>query len=205
MPESRPLRADARRNRERILRTAEIVLARDGLSASMREIARQADVGLATIYRQFPTKEALYEAIVVARVRALVDEARGLADSEEPGAAFFRFFTRVVEDATHKKTLVDALTDAGVDVKAGMSGLSREMVAVIETLLTRAQQAGRVRADVRMPELLALLSAACLAAERGRWEEPLRTRTLSVMFDGLRGPSLGPAPGAAGGRRGPTP
>ncbi|MEV4285483.1 hypothetical protein AB0K40_08245 [Nonomuraea bangladeshensis] len=131
-------------------------------------------------------------------MRTLVDEARDLAVSEEPGAAFFRFFTRVVEDATHKKTLVDALTDAGIDVKVGMNELSREMVAAIETLLTRAQQAEDVRADVRIPELLALLSAACLAAERGQWEEGLRTRTLSVMFDGLRGPSLGPAPGVAG-------
>jgi AcrR family transcriptional regulator len=183
---SRPLRADARRNRARVLEAAETILARDGMAASLREIARQAGVGLATIYRQFPTKEALYEAIVVERVRRLVDEARALADVDDAGAAFFAFFTRVVADSTDQKMLVDALADVGVDVKAGMDDLHREMVEAIEALLTRAQRAGAVRVDLAMRELLALLGAACLAAERNRWDEGMRTRALAFMFDGFR-------------------
>ncbi|GII76191.1 TetR family transcriptional regulator [Sphaerisporangium rufum] len=187
MPDpSRPLRADARRNRERVLAAAEVVLARDGMSASLREIARQAGVGLATIYRQFPTKEALYEEIVIGRVRRLVDQAAALSAAEDAGAAFFGFFTSIVADATHKKVLVDALADAGVDVKARMGDLQRAMVDAIETLLDRARRAGAVRGDLAMPELLALLAAACLAAERNQWDESLRTRALAIMFDGFR-------------------
>jgi AcrR family transcriptional regulator len=186
MTDGTSMRADARRNRTRILAVAEAVLARDGLSASLREIARQAEVGMATIYRQFPTKEALYEAIVVGRMQALAEEGRELTTAEDAGAAFFHFFTRVVEEATQKKMLADALADAGIDVKAGMSELTQEMPRVIETLLTRAQRAGAVREDLGMPELLALLTAASLAAERARWDDGLRTRTLGFMFDGLR-------------------
>jgi AcrR family transcriptional regulator len=183
---SRPLRADARRNRARVLEAAETVLARDGMAASLREIARQADVGLATIYRQFPTKEALYEAIVLERIRRLVEEAQASADTDDAGTAFFAFFTRVVADATEQKMLVDALADAGVDVKAGMGDLHRAMLDAIEALLTRAQRAGAVRGDLAMPELLALLGAACLAAQRSRWDEGMRTRALAFMFDGFR-------------------
>jgi AcrR family transcriptional regulator len=183
---SRPLRADARRNRARVLEAAESILARDGMGASLREIARQAGVGLATIYRQFPTKEALYQAIVVERVRRLVEEARALATAEDAGAAFFSFFTRIVADATGKKVLVDALADAGVDVEANVGDLKREMVDAIEVLLVRAQRADSVREDLAMPELLALLTAACLAAERSRWDERMRSRALALMFDGFR-------------------
>ncbi|MBF8192699.1 TetR/AcrR family transcriptional regulator [Nonomuraea sp. K274] len=186
MPESKPLRADARRNRVRILAAAELVLARDGLSASVREIARQADVGMATIYRQFPTKEALYEAIVVSRIQALVEEFRELAVADDAGAAFFHFFSRLVEESTHKKMLADALADAGIDVEAGMAELAQEMARVIEPLLTRAQRAGVIREDLAMAELMALLTAACLAAERNRWDDAWRTRVLGLMFDGLR-------------------
>jgi len=107
-------------------------------------------VGLATIYRQFPTKEALYEAVVHARLRALAGW--------------------------------------GVDVKAGPDDLRDDMVGAIETLLRRAQSAGAVRDDVGMPEVLAPLGAACLAAERGRWDEETRDRALAVMFDGFRRP-----------------
>lgn len=192
MPEpDRRLRADARRNRLRVLDAAEIVLARDGRSASMREIARHAGVGLATIYRQFPTKEDLYTAVVRARIAALAGEGTDLiADGTVPAeTAFFAFFTRIVEEGTHKRMLVDALAESGVteaDVKAGLDDLQDTMKRSLETLLTRAQRSGAVRGDVGMPEVHALLSAASLAAERGQWDAQTRDRALSVMFDGLR-------------------
>jgi AcrR family transcriptional regulator len=185
MPDGKPMRADARRNRARILAAAEAVLARDGLAASVREIARQADVGMATIYRQFPTKEALYEAIIVSRFQALVEEFRHLTMADDAGMAFFRFFSRVVEEATSKKMLADALAAAGIDIEAGMPELAKDMTSVIETLLTRAQRARTVREDLALTELMALLTAACLAAERNQWEDTFRARILAVMFDGL--------------------
>ncbi|MDP4509178.1 TetR/AcrR family transcriptional regulator [Nonomuraea turcica] len=179
------MRADAQRNRARVLDAAEEVLARDGLSASMREIAEVAGVGVGTIYRQFPTKEALYQAIVMDRQQRLAGLADELAAAQDAGAAFFAFFTKIVEDSTVKKVLVDALAVAGIDAKAG----APDIRGAIEALLTRAQRAGAVRGDVGMAELLALLSATCLAAQHNNWDEGLRTRTLAVVFDGLRPPT----------------
>ncbi|MFE2944289.1 TetR/AcrR family transcriptional regulator [Streptomyces sp. NPDC059255] len=182
----RPLRADARRNRVRVLEVAKAVLARDGTAASMREIARQAEVGLATVYRQFPTKEALFEAIVTEQTREIAGQAQSLADDENPGEAFFAFFTYAVTSSTGQKMLVDALADAGVDINAGELGqANRAMLDGAEILLVRAQQAGAVRKDMGMRELGALVSAACLAAERQHWDEDLRTRVLGIFFDGL--------------------
>jgi transcriptional regulator SbtR-like protein len=95
-------------------------------------------------------------------------------------------FTCIVVDATGKKMLVDALADVGVDLEADVGDLKREMVDAIEVLLVRARRADAVRDDLAVPELLALLTAACLAAERSQWDERMRTRALALMFDGFR-------------------
>jgi AcrR family transcriptional regulator len=184
--EARPLRADAQRNRARVLEAAEAVLARDGLSASMRAIAQHAGVGLGTIYRHFPTQEDLYRAIVTDRTRRLAAEAHALSAADDPGAAFFEFFTRVVVNAARNKPMADILAGAGIDPKAAMAEAGHDMRSTIETLLLKAKDAGAVRQDLRMPELLALLAAACLAAERNQWSDELRGRTLGIIFDGLR-------------------
>ena len=180
------MRADAVRNRARVLAAAETVLARDGLDAPMRAIARQAGVGVGTIYRQYPTKEALCQAILADRMQRLAAQAGTLADAADPGQAFFAFFTSIVEDATTKKIFADALQEAGIDAKATEPDAAHEVLRAIEALLTRAQRAGAIRDDVGMPELLGLLAGACLAAKQQRWDNPLRTRTLRVIFDGLR-------------------
>jgi AcrR family transcriptional regulator len=187
--EARPQRADAARNRERVLASAETVLARDGLSASMRAIAAEAGVGLGTIYRNFPTQEALYQAIIVRRTEALIAEAGERADALDPGQAFFGYFTSVVEHAMRTKAMADLLTRAGIDPKSGMAEVGRDMRQAVEVLLERAQLAGAVRADLRMPELMALLTAACLAAEHSQWDTQLRTKALAIVFDGMRAPA----------------
>ncbi len=186
--EVRPQRADAARNRERVLAAAETVLARDGLSASMRAIAAEAGVGLGTIYRNFPTQEALYQAIIVRRAEALIAEAAELADGLDPGQAFFDYFTGVVEHAMRTKAIADLLARAGIDPKSGMTEAGRDMRHAIEVLFERAQLAGAVRPDMRMPELMAILTAACLAAEHSQWDTQLQASTLAIMFDGMRAP-----------------
>jgi AcrR family transcriptional regulator len=184
--EDRPRRADAARNRERVLASAEAILARDGLSASMRAIAAEAGVGLGTIYRNFPTQEALYQAIIVRRTKALIAEAAELAGAPDPGQAFFGYFTLVVEHAMGTKAMTDLLARAGIDPKSGMADAGREMRGAIQALLDRARQAGAIRPDLHMPELMAILTAACLGAEHSQWDARLRARTLGIVFDGMR-------------------
>lgn len=185
--QNRPLRTDAQRNRTRVLDAAEAVLAREGLSASMRTIASEAGVGVGTIYRHFPTQAALYQAILAERTHSLIAQADALANVEDPGAAFFTYFTLVVTNATYKKSLADVLAASGIDPKGGLpEDIGRTMCSAVERLLVRARKAGAVRRDLRMPEAMALLTAACLAAERNQWDTRLRTRTLAILFDGLR-------------------
>ena len=184
--DARPQRADAARNRERVLASAETVLARDGLSASMRAIAADAGVGLGTIYRNFPTQEALYQAILVRRTKALIAEAADLGGAADPGQAFFGYFTHVVEHAMRTKAIADLLTRSGIDPKSGLADIGRDMRHAVGVLLARAQQAGAVRLDLRIPELMAILTAVCMAAEHHQWDTELRASTLAVVFDGMR-------------------
>ena len=116
-PAGRPLRADARRNRECILAAADAIFAAQGPSASTEEVARRAGVAIGTIFRHFPTKESLLEAVVVERLRGLVEEARLLSSADDPGAAFFAFFRQWVAVSATKHALAEALTVADVDVE----------------------------------------------------------------------------------------
>ena len=183
---SGPLRADARRNRARILEAAEAVFPVSGLSAPVEEIARRAGVGIGTVYRHFPTKEALFEAILVSRIERLTEEAGSLSSATDAGAAFFDLFTRMVEEAGARKAFAEALARAGVDVKAATSAAGLELLRELGALLTRAQQAGAVRHDVDLDRVTALLVGACLAAEHGNLDGGLQAGALAIVFDGLR-------------------
>jgi AcrR family transcriptional regulator len=180
------MRADAQRNRARVLEAAEAVFAAKGASASTEEIALQAGVGIGTVFRHFPTKEALLEAILIDRVAKLGEVARSLATSDDPGAALFGLFTRMVEQAARKKTYVDALADAGLDSRIARSEVGQEAVQALGALLARAQRAGAVRDDIGVTELIALVVGASRAAEHAGWGTAVRGRTLQVVFDGLR-------------------
>jgi AcrR family transcriptional regulator len=183
----RPLRADARRNRERVLEAAESVLATEGVSVPIDEVARRACVGVGTVYRQFPTKEALLEAIMLRRMERLVEEARSRAGAEDPGAAFFGFLEHLVAEATRKRDLADALGGAGIDVDAkAASPVAQELTDAVAELLERAQRSGAVRTDVGMPELFGLVAGTCMAAERGFPMACAPQRMLGIVFDGLR-------------------
>jgi AcrR family transcriptional regulator len=180
-----PTRADARDNRARILEMAEEVFGRGGSAASTEEVARLAGVGIATIFRHFPTKRALLEAVLVKHFDRLCRQARSLAGSADPGRAFFDFFGRLVEDAAGKLAIVEAFTDAGGDGDGRAAQGPRDLRAAVGVLLERAQEAGAVRADVGLDEVYALLVGLSRAVAHLRLDEPVRARALGIIFDGL--------------------
>jgi AcrR family transcriptional regulator len=187
-PGPRTLRADARRNRQRVLDAAESAFATDGISVPIDEIARRAGVGAGTVYRHFPTKEALFHAIVLTRLERMTGQARLLAASGDPGAAFFDFLAAQVDEGRAKKDLVDALAAAGFDSSPAATQVGREFRGAVAELLASAQRAGAVRDDVGIADLMALLRGISLAV-RDTAEADQPRRLLEIVFGGLRPPA----------------
>lgn len=185
-PAARRPRADAVRNRARLLAVAEEVFGEKGTSASTEEIAKAAGVGIGTVFRHFPTKESLLEAVFVEHLRGVAERAREHGEDPDAGEAFRTFFRDAVSAAPRKVALADALTAVGVDVRAASADITRELVDALTTLLTRAQAAGAVRPDIGMPELQALLIGATRAAEYLADAPEGRERALRVVLDGMR-------------------
>jgi AcrR family transcriptional regulator len=180
----KPLRADARRNRARVLEAAEEVFAAEGVGAPTEAVARRAGVGIGTVFRHFPTKEALLEAVLVERLRALVEHARAAADDADAGGALFGFLEHVVAQSASKNAYADALAGAGVDVSSVFGEVRDELFAAVDSLVLRARAAGALRPDVGPVEVIAVVVGASHAA---RWApEPARPLTVGVVLDGLR-------------------
>jgi AcrR family transcriptional regulator len=172
------LRADAQRNRLRILEAARSVFSELGASASTEEVASRAGVAIGTVFRHFPTKRDLLAAIMTDLRCRLTEQARVFAAEAHPGTALFEFASGVVEQATTKRTVVELLT--------GATGQTGSLQRAVEILLALAQAAGTVRPDVRVADVMALLGAASQGALRGGWDRRVRERTLAIIFDGLR-------------------
>lgn len=132
-----------------------------------------------------PTKEALLEAVFVGRLRRIADAAEALLDADDPGAAFFQFFTGVVEHAATKTAYADALAEAGIDVTDSVAPVQQDLRTALGALLDRAQRAGAVRADIGLAELFALLVGISRAAEHTS-DPTVQVRSLAVVLDGLR-------------------
>jgi AcrR family transcriptional regulator len=180
-----PRRVDARANRGRILDVAEEVFGAGGESASTEEVARLAGVGIATVFRHFPTKAALLQAVLVRRFERLREQAEALLDDEEPGSAFYTFFRHLVADAATKIAIGEALLDAGGDGDGEAFQASNGLRRAVGALLERAQRAGAVREDVELPEVYALLVGMSRAAAYAGLDDEVTARALAIVFDGL--------------------
>ena len=178
------LRADARRNRARVLDVAQQVFATEGLAVRVEEIAKRAGVGIGTVYRHFPTKEALFAAIVEDKLARILEHVTSLAAGPDPGPAFFAVLDRMVAEGAHKKDLVDALAVAGIDVRSSAAAVAAQLRKALGTLLRRAQAAGAVRSGVSVEDVFALLGATLAAATRTRGSA---IRLFAIVRDGLRG------------------
>jgi len=170
-------RADAVRNRAKILDAAARVFAEQGVGASTEQVAVEAGVAIGTVFRHFPTKPDLLRAIMKDLLAKLTTEL------ESPQADLFTFFTGLVREAAAKRSVIELLTAAGVDVQVADQLLG--LRSAVAGLLTRAQQAGQVRPQVRPDEVLALLIAACQGAVQAGWDDDLQARTLAIIFSGL--------------------
>jgi AcrR family transcriptional regulator len=181
----RALRADARRNRAQILKVAAQVFATEGLSVPVHEIARRAGVGTGTVSRHFPTKQELFAAILLSRMQQLTAQADALADREDPGTAFFRFFATLAHEGAAHKGLAEALAGSGYDLETAAAHEGYDLSGRLRDLLARAQQAGAVRTDIDDADVKALL-AGCLAREGGNTDRTALDRMITVISDGLR-------------------
>ncbi len=187
MAKKRPLRAVAERNREHVLKIAQDVFAAEGLAVPIDEIARRAGLGVGTLYRHFPTKEALFLAIVVDRMERLVAEARALASAPDPGEAFFGFLSRMVHEGSAKRDFMDALSGTREDLGRTLAAIKASYRAALAVLLERAQDCGAVRRDVSVAELHALVTGTFASLDQlGRDAGQARKRLLAIVCDGLR-------------------
>jgi AcrR family transcriptional regulator len=180
------MRADAERNKKLIVQAAREVFATAGLAAPIDEIAQRAGVGTGTLYRHFPTKEALFEAVVIGRVEELVDEARSLLAANDPKTAFFQLLSQIVQHGDGHKDLMDALARQSFDLEKAVPGMLSEMWNAVALLLKRAQKVGTVRRDVKLPHVQALVTAACTAIDQQSEGPGLDQIVWKVITDGLR-------------------
>lgn len=185
-PVTKPLRADARRNRDQVLAVAREMLSVNGLSVSFDEIARRAGVGVGTVYRHFPTRNALFEAVILGRVEEFVEQARTLtAANAAPGEAFLDYFAHLVREVALNQALCEAFDD---DTGAGMAipeRLRHDFIQSFDALLKHAKNARIVRLDVDIADVLDLLVGAAAAERRARLRGTAN-QLIAVVLDGLR-------------------
>ncbi|MCG7596617.1 TetR/AcrR family transcriptional regulator [Mycobacterium sp. PSTR-4-N] len=181
---NRPLRADAARNRARVLEVAYETFADEGLAVPIDEIARRAGVGAGTVYRHFPTKEDLFRAVVDDRIRSIIAWGSALLQEVAPGEALFAFLrTLVLQWGATDRGLSEALAGAGVSVDVAIPEVEDEFLAMLGELLRAGQEAGTVRGEIGVAEVKALLVG--LQAMQG-YNGEAATRVIDVVLDGLR-------------------
>lgn len=178
-----------------MIAAAEAAFAASGLAVPMDEIARAAGVGVGTLYRHFPTKEALFAAIVRDHLERLRDEVEALADAPDAGAVFFSFLDRLVEETANKRDLLEEFGRAGIDATSGVADLKASFNAGLDRLLERAKAAGAVRTDLSGTDLVHLLMGSCLAFSQIAQDDESRRRLTGVVLDGLRHTASAASPG----------
>ncbi|WP_075256588.1 TetR/AcrR family transcriptional regulator [Herbaspirillum camelliae] len=175
------LRADAARNRERILAAAEEVFLERGSDASLDDIAKRAKVGIGTLYRRFPTREALLAAANDERLMALANASRRRDHKLQPADSVRAFVSDLVAHACHYRGLAAAL---GAVLKSGTPGCHASGEEV-RRLLERAQNAGAVRKDVSFEDLVCMVVAISLSVEQGSTTKPRIAHLTDLFLDGI--------------------
>lgn len=190
-PSSQPkrMRADAQRNRARILAAAEQVFAAAGPSASTEDLAELAGVAIGTVFRHFPTKASLIEAVFVSRLQEITAYAREMAAADDVGAGFFAFFTEAVRQSTVKHAFTDAIGSGDAAMAAVWTAIATtgaDLRDAVGELLAKAQQSAAVRPDIATPELIGLMIGTARTLEHVGPDTESQQRVLAVLRDGLK-------------------
>jgi AcrR family transcriptional regulator len=178
-------RADAVRNYERVLEAAKAVFSAGGPEASLEAVARHAGVGIGTLYRHFPTREALFEAVYRREVEHLADLAEELRKAQAPTEALRRWLRSNVEFVATKKGMSKALALAAHAPSELMAYSFDRLTKAVGALIDRAVAAGELRADISPEDLLRALVGMCLIQDQPGWQASVY-RLLDVFVDGLR-------------------
>lgn len=181
---ARPLRADAARNRERVIRAARKAFAERGSEAQMEDVARRAGVGVGTVYRHFTTKQALIDAALVARFSEALAGCRGALQIDDPWEAVRAAFT-VVATLNADDRCFSGLVAEQLHLSAAVAPVMVHLRAVWGELFARAQRVGAMRGDVGVEDLPALMCALASVVVRSE-SASVWQRHLSIMLDGLR-------------------
>jgi AcrR family transcriptional regulator len=177
-------RADAVRNRERVLESAKAVFSAGGPDASLEAVARRAGVGIGTLYRHFPTREALFEAVYRREVQQLSELAEALKSEADPVDALRRWLRSNVEFVATKKGMSAALALA-VHGSSELTVFSFDrLTKAVGALLDRAVAAGLIRSDISPEDLLRALVGMCYMHDQPGWQNSV-LRLLDVFVDGL--------------------
>lgn len=182
---ARTQRADAVRNRERLLKAANAVFSAGGPDASLEAVARRAGVGIGTLYRHFPTREALFEAVYRHQVEQLAELAEQLKSEPEPAEALRRWLRSNVEFVATKKGMSAALALAAHSSSELAAYSLDRLTKAMGALLDRAIAAGEIRADVSAEDILRAFVGMCYMNDQPGWQASV-LRLVDVFVDGLR-------------------
>jgi AcrR family transcriptional regulator len=186
-PSARKPRADGLRNRERLIEAAKAGFAETGPDVSLEEIARRAGVGIGTLYRHFPTRDAIVEAVYRREVQQLADSAVRLSASQPPSEALHEWMLVFIDYVATKKVIASALGAivGGVSELYALSGV--RITEAITLLVERARANGDIRADVEPADVLRGLIGLTYGNADPAWEASAR-RLIDILMDGLRSP-----------------
>lgn len=186
-PKARPLRADAVRNRCKLVEVAHVVFEQDGPDASLEIIAKQAGVGIGTLYRHFPTRQSLQEAVFLGSAKELRRRAEELVDAPDPMAALVTWLRLQIDFGSLGHNLGAAVLNAKHDEGSEIYLACAQGREAGDRLLTRAKEAGSVRADVVLSDVLRLLHGIVMTAgARDDESQPRMDRMFDLIVAGLR-------------------
>jgi len=181
----RQLRADARRNRERILEAAKDVFGEQGADAQMDDVARRAGVGVGTVYRHFPNKDVLMGELVTEKFRTFTEQGREALEEKDAWAGLCGLLERTAEHMSENVALQDALrTTSAAFEYAEPARL--ELNAVLDRLVKRAQREGKLRKDLKTDEIGMLMGGLCASMSGPPLVQRDWRRHLQILIDGLR-------------------